>query len=70
MLIYDVPTAELEARLAAKRAEFKEPGKTPIEKFRLTSDCNIIISAINWRKRWVDHPGVDVEKFGQPDGVL
>jgi len=55
MLIYDVPTDQLEKRLEAKRAEFKEPGKTPVEKFRIASDCSVIVTAINWRKRWIDN---------------
>jgi hypothetical protein len=54
MLIYDVPTDQLERRLEAKRAEFKKPGLTPIEKFRITSDCSVIMTAISWRKRWID----------------
>jgi hypothetical protein len=54
MLIYDVPTDQLEKRLETKRAEYKEPGKTPFEKFRILSDCNVILTAIGWRKKWVD----------------
>lgn len=54
MLIYDVPTNQLEARLEAKRAEFKQT-TDPVQKFRIASDCSVIVSAISWRKKWVDN---------------